>query len=73
MHGYYNYRHLLIGKTSDGKYVLGVPGIMNPQEKYLAVMFGFPDFKFSDVPEQNPAGGYWYRILEQSQPEQKLL
>lgn len=72
MHGYYNYRHLLIGITEEGKYVLGVPGIMNPQEKYLAVMFGFPDFKFSDVPEQNPAGGYWYRILEQSQPDQKL-
>lgn len=69
MHGYHNYRHLLIGKTEDGNYVLGVPGIMNPQEKYLAVMFGFPNFKFSDEPEQNPAGGYWYRILEQGQPE----
>lgn len=72
MHGYYNYHHLMIGKRADGTYVLGVPGVMNPQEKYLAVMFGFPDFKFSDVPEQNPAGGYWYRTLEQEQPEETV-
>lgn len=64
LHGYYNYRHLLIGRSSDGGYVLGVPGIMNPQEKYMAAVFGFPDFKYADNQEGGASFGYWYRPLK---------
>ena len=64
LHGYHNYRHLLIGRNSDGGYVLGVPGIMNPQEKYMASMFGFPNFKYADDQESGTSFGYWYRFLE---------
>lgn len=66
LHGYYNYRHLMIGRTADGDYVLGVPGIMNPQERYMASMFGFPDFKYSDEQDRNQNFGYWYRVLRRA-------
>ena len=64
LHGYHNYRHLLIGRRADGRYVLGVPGVMNPQEKYMAAMFGFPDFKYADNQEEDRAFGYWCRLLK---------
>jgi hypothetical protein len=65
MHGYYNYHHLMIGKNGKDQYILGVPGLANPQEKYLAVMFGFPEFKAADGQDQGAADGYWCRVLEQ--------
>lgn len=64
-HGFYQYRHLLLGMTCDGTYILGVPGIQNPQEKYMAEMFGFGWFKESRRYRCNKVFGYWCRELEQ--------
>lgn len=64
LHGFHNYRHLMLGITEEGNYVLGVPGIMDPQEKYMAVMFGFPNFKYAEEEGGCQPYGYWYRILQ---------
>ncbi len=64
-HGYYQYRHLLLGMMRGGRYILGVPGMRNPQEKYMAEMFGFPHFKTSKICSCGRAFGYWYRELKE--------
>lgn len=64
MHGYYNYRHLLFAKKKDGGYVLGVPGIYENQEKYMADMFGFTDFKDTGRQNKSRPFGYWCREIE---------
>lgn len=58
-HGFYQYRHLLLGIMEDGEYVLGVPGIQNSQEQYMARMFGFEHFKPSKRLECGKLFGYW--------------
>ena len=63
MHGFYRYRHLMLAMTDKGKYLLGVPGILNPQEKYMANMFGFTQFKACQTGEQGCPFGYWCREL----------
>ena len=47
MHGYYNYRHLIMFKKKDeaDEYWLGVPGIYHEREKMAARMFGFEKFE----------------------------
>lgn len=67
-HGFYNYRHLLLGKKDDSglKYglVLGVPGIYNRRERASASMYGFDGFKFSTRPDVKECHfGYWYRAF----------
>lgn len=62
-HGFYQHRHLLLGVTRDGEYVLGVPGVRNPQEQYMAGMFGFDLFKQSRTCERGKVFGYWCRTL----------
>lgn len=67
LHGFFNYRHIMMGEmeTEEGKeYFLGIPGVYQNQEKIMATMFGFPDFK----PQKNAEFktgefGYWYRII----------
>ena len=71
-HGFFQYRHLLLGMNSDGVYVLGVPGIRNPQEQYMAGMFGFEKFKMSKVCECGKVFGYWYRILHKQEDQTPL-
>ena len=66
LHGYYSYRHLILARISDGRYILGVPGVNYQREQFMAGMFGFDSFK----PVQNhaPTGsefGYWYMELEE--------
>ncbi|MBD5544674.1 MAG: hypothetical protein HDR01_10670 [Lachnospiraceae bacterium] len=43
LHGYFNYRHLLIRKEGD-KFLVGVPGNYYYREEMVAAMFGFPNF-----------------------------
>lgn len=65
LHGYYNHRYLILARLSstDGtvRFLLGVPGHYYSNEKYMASMFGFPNFVLSKM---QPAGdgrfGYWY-------------
>ena len=65
LHGYYHYRYLILARLNQpgrsGRYLLGVPGHYQSNEKYMAAMFGFPDFVLS---KRQPPGdsrfGYWY-------------
>ena len=63
-HGYYNYKYLMLGKLrfQDGvvKAVLGVPGVFNNKEQYIARIFGFDVFvpiKHTNIKTGN--FGYW--------------
>ena len=65
LHGYYNYRYLLLAKveltTAGVRYLLGVPGHYYSNEKYMASMFGFPHFVLAKrQPEGTGRFGYWY-------------
>lgn len=66
MHGYYRHQHLMIGKSKEGGYILGIPGFYG--EKNMAEMFGFPEFckakadQTSEIKEQT--FGYWCKNLE---------
>lgn len=65
LHGYYNHRYLILARLNNAKgkprFLLGVPGHYYSNEKYMAAMFGFPNFVLSKT---QPAGdgrfGYWY-------------
>ena len=65
MHGYYQQQHLMIGKSKEGGYILGIPGFYG--EKNMAEMFGFPEFRrakaerTSEIKEQT--FGYWCKNL----------
>lgn len=47
LHGYYNYKYLIIGKkdSDSEEYWLGVPGIYHEREKMAARMYGFEKFE----------------------------
>lgn len=68
-HGFYAYRHLILGKQykEDGfDYVIGVPGVYTRRDKNMANMFGFLHFKFSTRSDIRLSQfGYWYKTLEQ--------
>ena len=65
LHGFFNYRYLVLGKTKSGEYFIGIPGIYQRQEHVMAAIFGFPEFlAFEEEGKQNYFG-YWYQILEQ--------
>ena len=65
LHGYYSHRYLIFARLNSQKgeprFLLGVPGHYYSNEKYMASMFGFPNFVLSKI---QPAGdgrfGYWY-------------
>ena len=44
LHGFFNYRYLLLGKLPDERWFLGVPGVYQKQERVMAAIFGFPGF-----------------------------
>lgn len=61
MHGYYNYRHLILFKKKDGQeeYWLGVPGIYHEREKMAARMFGFEKFEAPNKDYKTGDLGYY--------------
>lgn len=63
-HGFYQHRHLLLGMMEDGAYVIGVPGVQNPQEQYMARLFGFEHFKPAQKLECGKTFGYWCSKLQ---------
>lgn len=69
-HGFQNYHHLLLGQSTSGlaaAYILGVPGIYNTNEQFMAAMFGFAYFKPGRLSKEytfSGKTGYWYRPLE---------
>ena len=67
LHGYHNYKHLILGKKEKGGkvvYYLGVPGTFHDREKAVAVMFGFEAFDGKREPAQNGDFGYYLRRVE---------
>lgn len=44
LHGFFNYQYLVVGKTGEGRWFIGVPGIYQRQERAMAAIFGFPEF-----------------------------
>ena len=62
-HGYSHFGYILLCRRTDGQYILGVPGIYDQQERFMAEMFGFPWFKEWPLPGiKKGKSGYWYRI-----------
>jgi hypothetical protein len=68
LHGYYNYRYLIIARlNTEGtpRYLLGVPGHYYSNERYMASMFGFPNFVLSkDQPMEDGRFGFWYTDIK---------
>lgn len=68
LHGFFNYRYIILGamQQKDRKrWFLGVPGVFQSQEKVMAAIFGFPEYKSEKaVPQKTGQFGYWYRFLE---------
>lgn len=67
LHGYYNYKHILLGKMPDstGKedYYVGVPGLFYEQEKKMAILFGFEGFESrTSRPTDGTFGYYMKRV-----------
>ncbi len=67
LHGYYNYRHLLLMRQeiSEGvKYYIGVPGNFYEREKQVARMFGFESFEGTREPAWEGDFGYYLIAVE---------
>lgn len=71
LHGYHNYRHLLLTEQ-NGRLWLGVPGIYDLREARAADLFGFPRFCRSyaasdmltdDERNANADFGHWFRCV----------
>ncbi len=69
LHGYYNYRYLILAKllnpVGTPRYLLGIPGHYYSNERYMASMFGFPNFVLSkEQPKEDGRFGYWYTDIK---------
>ena len=82
LHGYFNYRHLILGRDTgsfgngDICFCLGVPGVFYEREKMVAIMFGFEGFetegKVEDGKFELPAQVV-YNALDEKEIERKTL
>ncbi len=62
LHGYYNYKHLLLQRVVRGGepfYYLGVPGNFYEREKQVAIMYGFEQFEGLEEAAGNGDYGYY--------------
>ena len=62
LHGFYNYRYLILGK--EGDFYLGVPGVFYEREKMVALMFGFEAFECEGGEAEEGKFGYYLRKVE---------
>ncbi len=62
LHGFYNYRYIILGKEQD--YYLGVPGVFYEREKMVALMFGFEAFECPGGVARAGEFGYYLRKVE---------
>lgn len=62
LHGFYNYRYVILGKEDD--YYLGVPGVFYEREKMVALMFGFEAFECPGGNARAGEFGYYLRKVE---------
>lgn len=63
LHGFYNYRHVILGKEGEA-YYLGVPGVFYEREKMVAMMFGFEAFECASGEPKAGEFGYYLRRVE---------
>ncbi len=63
LHGFYNYRYVILGKEQDC-YYLGVPGVYYEREKMVAQMFGFEAFECPGGEVKTGEFGYYLRRVE---------
>lgn len=63
LHGFYNYRHVILGKEGE-TYYLGVPGVFYEREKMVALMFGFEAFECERGESKPGEFGYYLRKVE---------
>ncbi len=64
LHGYYNYKHLILKKIEyqgQSRYYVGVPGNFYDREKQVAVMFGFESFE--SLEDSAQVGDYGYYLM----------
>ena len=64
LHGFYHYRHLLLGRQRQGKnfqYFLGVPGVFYEKEKSVALFYGFESFEGATTPAPEGSFGYYMK------------
>lgn len=65
LHGYYNYRHIILGHEEEGQsFYLGVPGVYYEREKMVALMFGFEAFECSGGKAEPGKFGYYLRKVK---------
>lgn len=67
LHGYYNYRHLLLLRqetAGQARYYIGVPGNFYEREKQVARMFGFESFEGAREPAWEGDFGYYLISVE---------
>lgn len=72
LHGFFNYRYIIIGNMEKDRWFIGVPGIYQQQERVMAAIFGFPEFIPAAIAGEKAGGaepinhfGYWYRFIEE--------
>lgn len=68
LHGFFNYHHLILGKSTDAAsthWTLGIPGVFQNPERVMAALFGFSDFQSAAESDCKTGHfGYWLRPLE---------
>ena len=67
LHGYYNYRHLILGRIRQKdawQYYIGVPGNFYDREKMVAEMFGFEAFEGEKESALPGDYGYYMKRVE---------
>lgn len=72
LHGFFNYRYLVLGRTEEERWFLGVPGVYQKQERVMAAIFGFPEFFAAGPGGERREGrepvnhfGCWVRYIEE--------
>lgn len=72
LHGFFNYRYLVLGRTAEERWFLGVPGVYQRQERVMAAIFGFPEFFAAGPGGERREGrepvnhfGCWVRYIEE--------
>lgn len=67
LHGFYNYKHLILTYVSQRnaqQYYIGVPGNFYEKEKQVAIMYGFSSFECKQEPAGEGDFGYYMIRVE---------
>ena len=67
LHGFYHYKHLLLGRSQHGRsvhYYIGVPGVFYEKEKAAALFYGFESFEGAVTPSEEGSFGYYLKQVQ---------